>query len=41
MRTMRNAFYGCCEADSVIEEAVDVPAYAAILVDVLSMEGES
>ena len=38
---LRNAFFGCCEAESVIAEAVDVAAYAAILVDVLSMEGES
>ena len=38
---LRLAFFGCCEAESVIDEAVDVAAYAAILVDVLSMEGES
>ena len=38
---LRNAFFGCCEAESVIAEAVDVAAYCAILIDVLSMEGES
>ena len=38
---LRLAFFGCCEAESVIDEAVDVAAYCAILVGVLSMEGES
>ena len=38
---LRIAFFGCCEAESVIAEATDVAAYCAILIDVLSMEGES
>jgi hypothetical protein len=37
---LRNAFFGCCDPEDIISEAVDVAAYAAILVDVLSMEGE-
>jgi hypothetical protein len=38
---LRNAFFGCCDPEDIISEAVDVAAYCAILIDVLSMEGES
>jgi hypothetical protein len=37
---LRNAFFGCCDPEDIISEAVDVAAYAAILVDVLSMEAQ-
>ncbi len=36
---LRNAFFGEAR-DAIISEAVDVAAYAAILVDVLSMEAQ-
>ena len=38
---LRNAFFGCCDPEEIISEATDVAAYCAILIDVLSMEGES
>ena len=35
------AWSGCLAPEDIIAEAVDVAAYCAILIDVLSMEGES
>ena len=34
------AWSGCLAPEDIIAEAVDVAAYCAILIDVLSMEGE-
>ena len=38
---LRLAFFGCCDPEDIISEAVDVAAYCAILIDVLSMEAGS